>query len=145
MIVKIFRFSADEKEVGMRDIKGKEISFERLTASKLYKVNIMAIAGEYESLPLTTTAYTSPKPPHSLIFVNADLFSISISWSPPPMLGPGENVIEYNVRYSLMDNNGSSAIVGSKKIQSALNKTNINITSLVQGEVYQFNVKVYTK
>ena len=115
MIVKIFRFSADEKEVGMRDIKGKEISFERLTASKLYKVNIMAIAGEYESLPLTTTAYTSPKPPHSLIFVNADLFSISISWSPPPMLGPGENVIEYNVRYSVMDNNGSSAIVGSKK------------------------------
>ena len=101
----------------MRNIKKKEVSFERLTASKLYKVNIIAIAGKYESLPLTITTYASPKPPHSLIFVNADLYSISISWSPPPMLVPGENAIEYNVRYSMMDINGSSTIVGSEKIQ----------------------------
>ena len=49
---------------------------------------------------------------------------------------------EYHVRYSMMDTNGRSTIVGSEKIQSALKKNHIKIASLAQGEVYQFSVKV---
>lgn len=127
----------------MHYVKVKEVLFRRLSASTLYKLKVVAIAGKYKSLPSTITSNTSPKPPHTLIFVNADLYSISISWSPPLMLARGENVIEYHVRYFIMDFNGSVTIVGSQKIQSALKKTYIKITSLAQGEVYQFSVKVF--
>ena len=127
----------------MKNVKAKEVSFGRLNSSTSYNINVVAIAGKYESIPSIITTYTSPKPPHTLVFVSAELHSVSISWSPPPMLATGEVVNEYFVKYSRMDMNGSRIIVGTQKIQSSLKTTNINVTSLAQGEVYQFSVKVW--
>ena len=42
-----------------------------------------------------------------------------------------------------MDPNGSKILIGTEKIQSALTKTNINITGLAMGFMYGFSVKVW--
>ena len=125
----------------MKTVNGKEVTFGRLDASTLYKVEVVAIVGKYESLPTSMTSHTSPKPPHSLNFVNADLHSVAISWS-PPNFGTGEIVKENLVKYSIMDLNGSRVMAGTQKIQSALKKSHIKVESLAQGTIYQFSVKV---
>ena len=97
----------------------------------------------YNSLPAFIKCHTSPKSPVSLRLVKVGYTDVSITWSPPPATGKGETIKEYLVRYVTMDTNGSNTVKGTEKIQSALAKTNINVTGLAMGSLYGFSVKVY--
>ena len=94
----------------------------------------------HTSLPATLRGNTSPRAPH-LRLVKAGYNKVSIKWSAPHS-GNGEKVIEYLVKYQIMDVNGSSSVQGTGKIQSALTKTDIEITGLAMGILYGFSVKV---
>ena len=95
----------------------------------------------HKSLPTTLTCHTSPKPPHSLRLVKVGYSNVSFTWS-APNTGNGENIVEYLVRYNLMDTNGRRSVQGTEKIQSALTKTYFEITGLTMGFLYGFSVKV---
>ena len=95
----------------------------------------------HNSLPATLKVYTSPRAPHSLRLVKVSYSNASITWS-APLTGNGEKIMEYLVKYQIMDVNGSSPVQGTEKIQSALTKTNIEITGLTMGILYGFSVKV---
>ena len=135
---------------------GLKSSFQNLASSATYKFNVEAVVVidqvdkvtnqtqkvNHNSLPASLICHTSPKAPVSLILVNAGYTDVSITWSPPLITGQGETVKEYLVRYVTMDPNGSKILKGTEKIQSALTKTNINITGLAMGFMYGFSVKV---
>ena len=135
---------------------GLKSTFQNLPSSSPYKINIEAVViidevdkvtnqtqkVSHTSLPASLTCHTAPKPPVSLRLVNVGYTDVSITWSPPPTTGKGETIKEYLVRYVTMDTNGSKILTGTEKIQSALAKTNVNITGLAMGFLYGFSVKV---
>ena len=135
---------------------GPKITFQNLPSSSPYKINIEAVViidevdkvtnttqkVSHASLPASITCHTSPRSPISLRLVNVGYTDVSITWSPPPTTGKGETIKEYLVRYVTMDTNGSRIMTGTEKIQSALTKTNVNITGLAMGFMYGFSVKV---
>ena len=96
----------------------------------------------HNSLPATLVCHTSPRAPHSLSLVKADYNNVSITWSPPYNIGAGEIVTEYLVKYQTMAADGRSLVQGTEKVQSALAKTNLEVTGLVMGMMYSFSVKV---
>ena len=73
----------------------------------------------HNSLPATLKVNTSPQAPHSLRLVKVSYSNASITWS-APLIGNGEKIMEYLVKYQIMDVNGSSSVQGTEKIQSAL-------------------------
>ena len=146
----------DDNVVAVKIINGLKSNLKNLPSSAQYKVNIQAVVVidevdkvtnqtqkvSHTSLPASITCHTAPKPPVSLRLVNVGYTDVSITWSPPPTTGKGETIKEYLVRYVTMDTNGSRIMVGTEKIQSALTKTNVNITGLAMGFMYGFSVKV---
>lgn len=134
---------AANKIYGEKTMEVKEVLFGNLNPSTEYQIKIVAIASKFESLPTTMVGYTSPAPPHSVNLVKADLYTITFTWS-QPKIATGANVEEYFVRYIKMDNAGSEPIVGTQKIQSALKKTSVSITSLAQGTTYGFSIQIIT-
>ena len=135
---------------------GLKSKFQNLVPSAPYKFNVEAVIIidqidkvtnqsqkiRHNSLPVSLTCHTSPRPPISLRLVKVGYTDVSIKWSPPPTTGKGETIKEYLVRYVTMDPKGSNILTGTEKIQSALTKTNVNITGLAMGLMYGFSVKV---
>ena len=133
------------------------MEFKNLYPSALYTIAVQAVvitnivdkttnisqAVVHNSLPASLSVKTSPRAPHSLRIVKVGYSNASITWS-APLTGNGEKFIEYLVKYQIMDVNGSSTVQGTEKIQSALTKTDIEITGLTMGILYGFSVKVRT-
>ena len=131
-------------------------TFQNLPSSTSYKINIEAVViidevdkvtnqtqkASHASLPASITCHTSPRSPIYLRSVKVGYTDVSITWSPPPTTGKGETIKEYIVRYVTMDTNGSRIKTGTENIQSAMTKTNVNITGLAMGYMYGFSVKV---
>ena len=129
--------------------------FKNLPASAQYEINVEAVVTidqidkvtnqtrkvSHNSLPASLTCHTSPKPPMSLRLVKVGYTDASITWT-PPNTGKTEVIKEYIVRCVTMDTNGSKVIIGTERVQSALKKTNINVTGLSMGYMYGFSVKV---
>ena len=97
----------------------------------------------HQSFPASINIYTSPNPPSSLRVGKVDLHSISITWV-APKIAKGSTITEFLVKYVVLNNEGSSSITGTEKIQSAQKISSFLITDLAMGTLFGISVAVTT-
>ena len=85
---------------------------------------------------------TKPNSPSTPNLVNISYHCAAINWKPPSKIAVGAIVLDYHVKYVMMNHFGNKTILGSEMVQESRNKTFINLRGLSQGTTYGISVQV---
>ena len=99
-------------------------------------------AATSKSSPAYIQLLTLPSPPPAPTLLNVSYHYCFINWSPPTKLADGASITDYQVKYTIMNNNGSKIIYGTGMVQLSLNRKFVMLKGLVQGTTYAIQVKV---
>nr|XP_018668975.1 tenascin-R-like [Ciona intestinalis] len=120
--------------------RSTRLPLEYLQAGTSYNVSVTALGRNKESLPLVGKVTTLLNPPSKLNATSTTSASVQLTWEPP--LSPVDGfVIKYHELVSRKISRRPSVIVKSNlKVIHVKNNTTVNVTGLVAGTKYVFQV-----